>query len=328
MKTEHKPNTTDVIDKLVSAEIPDKNVNPRLHEFVTKHMVHGPCGVINPNSPCMKDGKCTKDFPKKFQKETVANLDGYPRYRRINNGRTEMVRGKVIDNRWIVPYNQYLTLKFNCHINVEVCASVKSVKYLFKYVYKGHDCANVEIRVHDILEHNEIKSFMDSRYISAPEAAWRLFGFDMHHQTHTIIRLAVHLPNKQPIVFIPEQIYDAIARAEHKDTSLTAWFKLNEIDESARQYLYADIPNHYRLDKNVWKLRINKQAAATAIGRMYAVNISDVERYYLRILLLHKRGATSFTDLRTVDGLTATTFKEAARLLGLLDDDVIYGNKR
>ena len=28
------------------------------------------------------------------------------------------------------------------HLNVEYCASVKSVKYLFKYVYKGHNVAN------------------------------------------------------------------------------------------------------------------------------------------------------------------------------------------
>ena len=51
-----------------------------------------------------------------------------------------------MDNRWAIPYNQHLTLKYNCHINVEVCASIKSVKYLFKYVYKGHDCANIELK--------------------------------------------------------------------------------------------------------------------------------------------------------------------------------------
>jgi hypothetical protein len=50
-----------------------------------------------------------------------------------------------MDNRWVAPYNKYLALKYNCHINVELCSTVKSVKYIYKYVYKGYDCANVEI---------------------------------------------------------------------------------------------------------------------------------------------------------------------------------------
>ena len=47
------------------------------------------------------------------------------------------------DNRWVVPYNAYLLLRYNAHINVEYCASVKAVKYLYKYIFKGHDRAVV-----------------------------------------------------------------------------------------------------------------------------------------------------------------------------------------
>jgi hypothetical protein len=43
----------------------------------------------------------------------------------------------VYDNQWVVPHNPYLTKMFNAHINVEVSAGIRSVKYLFKYVYKG-----------------------------------------------------------------------------------------------------------------------------------------------------------------------------------------------
>jgi hypothetical protein len=49
--------------------------------------------------------------------------------------------GFVFDNRWVVPYNPYLTMRYQCHINVEVCNSITAVKYLYKYVYKGHDRA-------------------------------------------------------------------------------------------------------------------------------------------------------------------------------------------
>ena len=50
-----------------------------------------------------------------------------------------------LDNRWIVPYNPYLSRKYRAHINVEVCASVRAVKYIHKYIYKGNDRTTVEL---------------------------------------------------------------------------------------------------------------------------------------------------------------------------------------
>ena len=48
----------------------------------------------------------------------------------------------------MVPHNLYLVELLECHINVEVCTSIKAVKYLYKYSYKGPDRACVE-RVRD-----------------------------------------------------------------------------------------------------------------------------------------------------------------------------------
>lgn len=156
---EDKPNDNDTIDHHIWAEIPDISQHPMLHAIVTKHMVHGPCGEHNSRCPCIVDGKCSKNYPKPFQSQTVVNVDGYPRYRRRDNGSYAIMNGMRIDNSWIVPYNPILTLKYNCHVHVECCASVKSFKYLFKYVYKGHDCANVTIQEHQTLQHDEIKHF-------------------------------------------------------------------------------------------------------------------------------------------------------------------------
>jgi len=76
-------------------------------------------------------------------------------------------------------------MKYDVHINVEAFMSIKSVKYLYKYIYKGHDCIKLELQ--ERLNHYEISTFLDAHYVSAPEAAWRLFEFSMHHQSHTII---------------------------------------------------------------------------------------------------------------------------------------------
>ncbi|GFR92609.1 hypothetical protein ElyMa_006204700 [Elysia marginata] len=69
-----------MIDAAVSAEIPDKNQDPELFKIVTSHMVHGPCGALNPNAPCLKDGKCSKQFPKPFVKDMEMGTDSYPKY--------------------------------------------------------------------------------------------------------------------------------------------------------------------------------------------------------------------------------------------------------
>ena len=106
--------------------------------------MHGPCGVANPNSPCMEDGKCTKKFPKDFTKVTM-ECDGYPQYRRRDDGKYVMKNGVPLDNRHIVPYNPYLSKKYNAHINVEICSTINSCKYLYKYVYKGPDMASIHV---------------------------------------------------------------------------------------------------------------------------------------------------------------------------------------
>jgi hypothetical protein len=54
---------------------------------------------------------------------------------------------------------------------------------------------------------------------------------------------------------------------------------------------------------------------------MYFVNPKDSERYALRTLLLYSKGCKNFEDIRTVNGVTLSTFNEACISLGYLDDD-------
>lgn len=69
--------TPEIIDKFISAEIPDETKYPRLHEIVMKHMLHGP---HSPRTACWneKESKCSKKFPKKFTPETRIEADGFP----------------------------------------------------------------------------------------------------------------------------------------------------------------------------------------------------------------------------------------------------------
>lgn len=238
------------IDELVCAEIPDKDRYPRLHAAVLACMIHGPCGKRNSYCVCMKDGECTKKYPKDFNERTMLNVNGYPLYRRRNNGVTAKVGVHEVDNRDVVPYNPFLLLKYNCHINVEICSSIRSIKYLFKYIYKGYDCACIQfvknLKDGTKLDYDEIESFLNMRYLSAPEAVWHLHSYKMHQQSHTIVRLAVHEGGYQNVYFHEGREEEALEAATTKYSTLTAWFELNKRDPEARKYLYAEIPKHYR----------------------------------------------------------------------------------
>lgn len=78
-----KPHTPEQIDQLIFAEIPDPITNPELHAKVCKFMLHGPCGDLNANCPCMKDGECKQSYPKENQESSFLPDDGYPVYRYV-----------------------------------------------------------------------------------------------------------------------------------------------------------------------------------------------------------------------------------------------------
>ena len=352
----------DTYDNFVSAEFPSPESQPNLYRIVSKNLVHGPCGVHNPNAPCMQVNErgikvCSKQYPKDFIDKTTENINTYPLYRRRkpeDGGFTHSIKNMqnnvtfIYDNTWIVPYNPYLTLKFQAHINVEICSSITAVKYLFKYVYKGHDKASIAIiptneqQINEeikITDHDEIQKYIDSRYISAPEACWRIFGYEMSDRSPCVIRLTLHLPNEQMIYYIPGEEIEALQNV--KLNTLTAYFHQVQIERSnpltpqligcdsngnlypcASELTYCDFPTYYTFvhSTKLWKRR-SRPHKSDAVGRIYSVHPNSGEKFYLRMLLTQVKGAASFTELRIVNEYEYNSFKEACNALGLLSND-------
>ncbi|GBN94956.1 hypothetical protein AVEN_264464-1 [Araneus ventricosus] len=279
--------------------------------------MHGPCDIDNPGAPCMEAGQCKKMFPKEFRTETTMNVSVYPLYRRCPSD-TTFVRGREMDNRFVVPYNPYQPLKYNAHINGEVCTSLHAVKYIYKYIYKGSDCANMVWSTAQV-QYNEIANYIDARYVSAPEAMWPLLGSHMHDRSHAVMRLPVHLPNQKRVTFKDGHEEEALEAARSRQTMLASWFQLNQSGPDAQTLLNTDIPYNYVYDRNNWKRR--KRRGNKIVARICVLNVKDAERFYLRTLLLHVPGAASFKFLRMVDNVIYDTFKQAAFHRHLLNSD-------
>lgn len=205
LNSQYAPITADDIDDLVCAELPDPKEEPLLFQLVTNSMLHGPCGP-GYNCPCWnkEKQKCQKRFPKQFQSKTVLEENSYPLYRRRDNGLHFHKQGFKFTNQHVVPYNRFLLLKYQCHFNVEIAQGIIGYKYIYKYVAKGHDRSNIEVRRVEDLEagqsegihesevglgtgdtssgrrkvqaRNEVADFVDGRYIGPVEGEQR-FNF-------------------------------------------------------------------------------------------------------------------------------------------------------
>ena len=325
----------ELVDSLVMAELPpdpqtavtddEKSNLSRLEKIVLYNMLHGPCGAQNPRNVCMEDGKCAKSFPKPFNRGTIVDPESfYAIYRRRSpedGGRSMQKGGKTIDNSWIVPYNPYLSLRFDCHINVGVCTSVKTAKYVLKYAHKGNDRAQVGTRVEgDPID--EIQDYQNMRSVGSSEATWHICGFEMTQRHPAVQALRIHLKDQQQIVFDEATEEEALERC--KDTELTAFFAYNEsiqADERIHLPKYVDMPKTHVYDKSKKEWRIRQRNEV--LGRVHTVNPAAGDAYYLRMLLHddHCRGKVSFEELLNVNDRTCETFKEVCLELGLLQDD-------
>ncbi|KAG5012774.1 hypothetical protein JHK86_025035 [Glycine max] len=283
------------IDGVISVEMPDSIEQPQLYEYVKKHMMYGPCGHANRKLPCMKDGKCSRYFPKKRQAETVVDQEGYPIYRRCNDGKYIDNNDIALDNIYVVPYNSYLLLKYEAHLNIEWCNQLMSIKYLFKYINKGYDhitATLVPIQNDDgTTEQNvdEIKHYLDGI----------IFSFQIHKRSPAVERLYFHLPSDNSVIFEDGDDIDALlSKPTIKESMFTSWLQANNISQQAKDLTYLQFITIYIHQQN-------KMLEAT-------------------MMLVVVKGPTTYEKICTINGQLYYTFREACFVMGFLAGGMFF----
>ncbi len=206
---------------------------------------------------------------------------------------------------------------------------------------------------------DEVQNYFNGRYVSASEACHWFFAFDLHGMHPNVYHLVVHLPNEQTTYF-PEGTIVREAMMRNNSTTLTGWCDFN-LKAKSEYVVTATLacnnndpappllaalttlcPNYPEIvvwskSKKAWHLRKrvagrrsagrNNHVTLGIMGRLYFVQPSEGERYYLRVLLTRVAGATCFEDFITTHRPhTPTTvvhpiFKAACLGGGLLQDD-------
>lgn len=287
LKIEDKIRDAETLDQVIWAELPNIERYPELHRLVLNNMIHR-C-----DERCWDSNhRCKRHFPKIASNETIMMENSITVYKRRPGISVINEQGHLVTNARVVPYNPYLLMKYGSHINVEWCSSSNNVKYLFKYVFKGHDLSKIIIHNRNgqqVVDYNEIRHYADGRFVSSFEAFFRLYKYDLIKMSHSIERLQVHAPYMHVIYMRNGAAVEEIEQAAGRNTMLMAFFELNCHDEFARQYLYTEIPMHYSFSNGRWMRRV-RRIEHRKLTRMYSVNPKNLEVFCIRALLMHVRG--------------------------------------
>jgi hypothetical protein len=167
---------------------------------------------------------------------------------------------------------------------------------------------------------DEIKTYLEGRYVSSSKASWRLFSFRMHDETLSITRLVVHELGMHTVVYNDNaNIFETVNNEQNQKTTFTEYFQANIDYPFAKEVTYMDFPFVFTWTNGTKKWTIRQRGCC--VGRLYFVSPSAGECYLLHTLLTKVKGDVSFEALRTINGVVHDTFKSACIALGLYDSD-------
>jgi hypothetical protein len=155
-----------------------------------------------------------------------------------------------------MPTNLALLKRVGAHINVEWCNKSIFIKYLFKYVTKGLDCSKFLLKKFQSNEDvpyneetngiDEVKEYLDSRYICDKDSCWRVFCYEIHRHYLAIERMPVHLPNENYITYhLTTNMAQVLSDLFFCKTMLTEWFVCNRNNPSGRSLTYIEFPSKW-----------------------------------------------------------------------------------
>lgn len=283
-------------------------------------MTHGRDHLQRENSRCRKGNTCIYGFPHPITPATWVDEQGRVQYKRTDE-----------EDRWIASHIPELIDDLDCHIHVDVVFTVTVFMYLYKYLFKGPDHTLFRVRNQDSERIDEISDYVNGRYLSAPEAAWRIMNFEITSKEPSVSCLPVHLPGQNiPQFTLGEDSQGSTASLliryfhrpnilQFKDLTYIQYFQQyllynwnSQVPLLDDEYLEQEMPGAQR--RKVCPRRMGRK-----IARLQTLSPTTGEVFYLRCLLGHVP-AFSFEDLRTVNDVIYNTYHEAAIQRGLFSD--------
>ena len=139
------------------------------------------------------------------------------------------------------------------YINVEYCGSIKAIKYLYKYMMKGKDRAQMTVskqssnnyKEEDVdIHENEILTYKRGRLISANEAHYTLEKGGVTEMTPIVRRLGYYIPSKRKVLIdIDKSLLENEESIEKnlKNHEMYQWMERNKLERENYEEFFGDL---------------------------------------------------------------------------------------
>ncbi|XP_058784409.1 uncharacterized protein LOC131659201 [Vicia villosa] len=122
---------------------------------------------------------------------------------------------------------------------MEWCNQSTSIKYLFKYISKGYNRITASVSTNDNEPVDEIKHYLDCRYISPCEACWRINSFHIHGRRPAVECMFYHLVGEKAVYYTDRgRMENVLENASVTDSMFTGWLSANSKYPEAQSLTY------------------------------------------------------------------------------------------
>ncbi len=149
-------------------------------------------------------------------------------------------------------------------------------KFIIFLKLKGSDRVQLHLENKNF---NEIKNFVQGRYVAASEAAWRIFKFPIQQHSPIVYRLAIHLKQEHSITFNPDDLNVIINQIKDDDQEIT-----DEIDILLNRTIQSDLNDSNNTLSNEQQkiLALLKRNSQTTLMAWFKLNQMDIRRHGVR----------------------------------------------
>ncbi|KAG4936060.1 hypothetical protein JHK85_050979 [Glycine max] len=179
---------------------------------------------------------------------------------------------------------------------------------------------------HATTQNNEIKEYLDCRYISPCEATWRIFGFPIHGRKPAIERLHFHLPGQHSVLYQDhDDIDDVMSKPSISDSNFISWMNNNQSFVEGRILMHNLFLNTMNKPEEVWDQTWHWLANDIAYHRRKTITNTEIHLNddHLKNLVLLEIEQLLQTNQKSLRDYPSMSYPEDGNWATYLDNSLI-----